>query len=160
MVLTQTSLVSHKNFDSAGPANAPAIVLIHGSVVTRKMWLPQLRGLSDVFYVIAPDLPGHGALANVPFTFAAAAQTLADIIRQQANGRSLVAGVSLGGYIAIELARRSPELVSGPVLSGCSLNFDGFLGSCLKFASWLMRQVQIKRWRMKRLYGKLNLPER
>jgi pimeloyl-ACP methyl ester carboxylesterase len=131
-------LRSHPTFDSAGSTDAPAIVLIHGSVVTRKMWLPQLRGLSDTFHVIAPDLPGHGALAEMPFTFATATETLEDIIWQEANGRALVAGLSLGGYIAMELARRSPELVAGLVLSGCSLNFDGFLGSYLQFASWLM----------------------
>lgn len=144
MALLQASIVNSKTFDSAGSASTPAIVLIHGSVVTRKMWLPQLRGLSDTFHVIAPDLPGHGALAEMPFTFATAAQTLADLIRHEANGRALVAGLSLGGYIAMELARRSPELVSGLVLSGCSLNFDGFLGSYLKFASQLMKRGWIK----------------
>ena len=135
---------AQRAFDSAGPTDAPAIVLTHGSVVTRKMWLPQLRGLSDTFHVIAPDLPGHGALAEMPFTFSTAAQTLVDVIRQEANGRALVAGLSLGGYVAMELARRSPDLVSGLVLSGCSLNFDGFLGSYLKFASWLMGRGWIK----------------
>ena len=100
-------------FDRAGPANAPAIVLVHGSVVTRKMWSPQLRGLSDTYQVIAPDLPGHGALAHVPFTFASAADSLADIILKKASGRALVLGLSLGGYVAMELARRSPDLVAG-----------------------------------------------
>jgi pimeloyl-ACP methyl ester carboxylesterase len=131
-------------FDSAGPMNAPAIVLIHGSVVTRKMWMPQLRGLSDVYHVIAPDLPGHGALAQIPFTFAAAAASLGEIIRQEARGRALVAGLSLGGYVAMELARRSPELVAGLILSGCSFNFDGILGHYLKLASWLMRRGWLK----------------
>ena len=133
-----------KTFDSAGLTTAPAIVLIHGSVVTRKMWLPQLRGLSDTFHVIAPDLPGHGALADMPFTFSRAAQTLADIIRHETYGRALVAGLSLGGYVAMELASRSPELVSGLVLSGSSLNFVGFLGSYLRFASWLMERGWLK----------------
>jgi pimeloyl-ACP methyl ester carboxylesterase len=134
----------NKTFDSAGPTNAPAILLVHGSVVTRKMWLPQLRGLSDTFHVIAPDLPGHGALAQMPFTFSAAAQTLADIIRQEAQGRALVVGLSLGGYVAMGLARRSPELVTGLVLSGASLNFDGVLGAYLRFASWLMQRGWLK----------------
>ena len=31
------------------------------------MWRHQLDGLSDAFRVIAVDLPGHGALADVPF---------------------------------------------------------------------------------------------
>src|SRR5262245_39787199 len=138
---------SNKTFDSAGASDSPAILLIHGSVVTRKMWLPQLRGLADTFHVIAPDLPGHGALAHVPFTFAASVQTLADIILQETRGRALVAGLSLGGYIAIELAQRHPDLVQGLILSGCSLNFMGALGLYLKAASGLMRRGWLKQSR-------------
>lgn len=135
---------SNKTFDSAGPTDAPAILLIHGSVVTRKMWLPQLRGLSDTYRVMAPDLPGHGARADMPFTFSASVQSLADVIRQQADGRALVAGLSLGGYIAMELARQCPELVAGLILSGCSLSFEGILASYLKLASWLIRHGWLK----------------
>jgi pimeloyl-ACP methyl ester carboxylesterase len=131
-------------FDCAGPPDAPAILLVHGSVVTRKMWLPQLRALSNTYQVIAPDLPGHGELAGIPLTFSNAVQTLADIIRQQANGRALVAGLSLGGYVAMELARQRPELVAGLVLSGCTLNFEGFLASYLKLASWLIQRGWLK----------------
>jgi pimeloyl-ACP methyl ester carboxylesterase len=39
-----------------------------------------------------------------------------------------VAGLSLGGYLAIELAVRAPDRVAGLVLSGCSLNFTGVRG--------------------------------
>jgi pimeloyl-ACP methyl ester carboxylesterase len=145
MKITTTDLEQqHEPFDRAGPANAPAILLVHGSVVTRKMWLPQLRGLSSAYQVIAPDLPGHGVLAGIPFTFSVAAQTFEDIIRRQANGRALVAGLSLGGYVAMELARQCPELVAGLVLSGCSLNFEGVLASYLKLVSWLMRRGWLK----------------
>lgn len=149
MSVLQASIMNSQNFDSSGSTDAVAIVLVHGSVVTRKMWLPQRRGLSDTFHVIAPDLPGHGALADLPFTFSSAAQTLADVIRQETHGRALVAGLSLGGYVAMELARRSPELVAGLVLSGCSLNFEGILGSYLKFAATLMQRGWIKLSRQK-----------
>lgn len=131
-------------FDSAGPADAPAIVLIHGAVVSRKMWLPQLRGLSDEFHVIAPDLPGHGALADTPFTFETAADELSDLIQQAAGGRALVVGLSLGGYVAMELADRFPHLAAGLVLSGSSLNFRGVLAGYLRFAAWLMQRGWLK----------------
>ncbi|MGE3889680.1 MAG: alpha/beta fold hydrolase [Vicinamibacterales bacterium] len=127
-------------FDAAGPTSDRTIVLAHGSVVTRKVWLPQLRGLSDAFRVIAPDLPGHGARAGVPFSFDAAARELAALIEREARGRVVVVGMSLGGYAAIELAARRPELVSGLVLSGCSRNFRGALGLYLKTVSALMRR--------------------
>lgn len=134
-------------FDVAGPGDAPAIVLVHGSVVTRKMWLPQVRALSDAYRMIAPDLPGHGALAHVPFTFAAAVHTLAELVRQEAQGRALVAGLSLGGYVAIELAHCHPDLVAGLVLSGCSFNFKGLLGGYLKVVSGLMQRGWLKQSR-------------
>lgn len=134
-------------FDAAGSVDAPALLLVHGSVVTRKMWLPQLRGLSDAYHVLAPDLPGHGALAHVPFTFAAAVQSLAELIRQETRGRALVAGLSLGGYIAMELAAQHPDLVAGLVLSGCSFNFQGALGLYLKITSGLMQRGWIKQSR-------------
>jgi pimeloyl-ACP methyl ester carboxylesterase len=139
--------VDSSTFDAAGPAGAPTIVLVHGSVVTRTMWLPQLRGLSDSLRVIVPDLPGHGALAHVPFSFDGAVRHLAGIIEQHARGRAVVAGLSLGGYVAIELAHRRPDLVSGLVLSGCSRSFLGVLGGYLTAVSWLMRRGWLKQSR-------------
>jgi pimeloyl-ACP methyl ester carboxylesterase len=126
--------------DVSGPADAPALVFVHGSVVSRQIWLPQLRTLSDTFRVAAGDLPGHGGLADVPFTMAAAAASVADIVERHAGGRAMVAGLSLGGYVAIELAASRPDLVAGLVLSGCSVNFTGALGAYLKLVSALMRR--------------------
>lgn len=134
-------------FDAAGPVDAPAIVMVHGSVVTRKMWLPQLRALSDAHRVIAPDLPGHGALAHEPFSFDAAVRQLAGVIERHARGRAVVAGLSLGGYVAIELAHRHPDQVSGLVLSGCSRSFTGPLGLYLKAVSALMRRGWLRQSR-------------
>ena len=136
--------ISPSTFDSAGPADAPAILLVHGSVVTRKMWLPQLRGLGDGYHLLAPDLPGHGARADTPFSFAAAVDCLVDELDQQACQRALVAGLSLGGYVAIQLANRHPERVSGLVLSGCSYNFTGAAGLYLKLISKLMLRGWLK----------------
>jgi pimeloyl-ACP methyl ester carboxylesterase len=133
-----------QKWDVTGAAGAPGLVLVHGSVVTRKMWLPQLRDLADEFRVIAPDLPGHGALESVPFSFAAAADALVEAIQAEAGGRAAVAGLSLGGYAAIELAARYPDCVSGLVLSGCSFNFDGLTGAYLKLVSAMVRRGWIK----------------
>ena len=96
------------------------------------------------YYVIAVDLPGHGALAHLPFTFATAVQTLANVIEREARGRALVVGLSLGGCVAMELARRHPHLVTGLVLSGCSVNFRGLLGLYPKIVSAMMRRGWLK----------------
>ena len=137
----------HESVDTTGPADAPAIVLVHGSVVSRKMWLPQVRGLSDAYRVIAPDLPGHGGRSDEPFTFAAASQALANLIERDTSGRALVVGASLGGYVAIDLAHRFPDRVSGLVLTGASRNFMGALGLYLRFVGGAMRRGWLKQTR-------------
>ncbi len=113
--------------DVAGPATAPPIVLLHGIGATRKQWAPQVRGLADAYRLIVPDLPGHGAFSGTRFTFDEAIAHLHLIIDELAGGKALVAGLSLGGYVAAEAAARSPNRFAGLVLTGCSGNPHGLL---------------------------------
>jgi pimeloyl-ACP methyl ester carboxylesterase len=107
-------------YDLAGPPDGPAIVLVHGTRLSRGAWAAQVALLGGQFRLIVPDLPGHGSLAGVPFTLAGAAESLAEVIDEAAGGRAIVVGHSLGGYVAMELAARSPERVAGLVLAGAS----------------------------------------
>ena len=138
--MTEAQPTNGGAIDAAGPIDAPALVLVHGSVVSRKVWLPQLRSLSDAHRVIAPDLPGHGDLGAVPWSFDGAVEVVADTIEREARGRALVVGLSLGGYVAMRLAHDHPEAVSGLVLAGCSRGFDGALGIYIKAVAGLMRR--------------------
>lgn len=107
-------------YDLAGPPDGTAIVLVHGTRLSRAAWAPQVARLAGEFLIVVPDLPGHGALAHVPFTLAGAADSLAEVIDEAAGGRAIVVGHSLGGYVAMELAARSPERVAGLVLAGAT----------------------------------------
>jgi hypothetical protein len=42
-------------YQVAGPAGARPILFVHGTRVTRSMWLPQLHGLADQYRVTATD---------------------------------------------------------------------------------------------------------
>jgi pimeloyl-ACP methyl ester carboxylesterase len=107
-------------WDAVGPPGAEAIVLIHGTRLTRAGWKPQADRLAGEFRVILPDLPGHGVRAAERFTLEGAADVVAQAIDEVAGGRAIVVGLSLGGYVSLVLAARSPERVRGLVLAGAS----------------------------------------
>jgi len=105
----------------AGPPDAPAIVFIHGTRLTGAMWSPQVAALSDTFRTIAVDLPAHGTHASETFTIESAVESLATTIREETtNGRAVVVGLSLGGYVGMALAEQRPDVVRGLVLSGAT----------------------------------------
>jgi pimeloyl-ACP methyl ester carboxylesterase len=84
------------------------------------MWRHQLAGLADAFRVVAVDLPGHGALADVPFRLRDASDLVSAVIDLAAGGRSIVIGQSLGGYVGMDLAARRPDQVAGLVLANAT----------------------------------------
>lgn len=108
--------------DVVGPSDARSIVFVHGAMFTRKMWTPQRRALSRAFQVIVPDLPGHGTRADDQFRFDPAVELLDEVVETLADGSAVVVGLSLGGYVSTEYARRHPEKVEGLVISGSSAN--------------------------------------
>ena len=127
------------DYDVAGPAGARPVVLLHGAHVTRKMWGPQMEALSDEFRLIAPDLPGHGALAAMEFRFESAVREVADLIDREAGGRALIVGLSLGGYTAMQLAFQHPQKAAGLVLADCSREPRGVALAPHRFAAAAMR---------------------
>jgi pimeloyl-ACP methyl ester carboxylesterase len=125
-------------YDSAGPETAPPIVFVHGTRLTRSAWTAQVEALRDTFRVVAMDLPGHGALADRPFTMAAASDELARVIESAAGGRAIVVGLSLGGYVAMDLAATRPDLVRGLVLSGATQEPVGLRSTPYLALAWVM----------------------
>lgn len=105
-------------------ASSPVLLLIHGTGGNAASWTYQLRGLRNVARPVAVDLPGHGmsgriASPSVPAYAAAVAETIARL----APGRFFVAGHSLGGAVALELALRYPKRVRGLILIATGAHF-------------------------------------
>ncbi len=147
---------------AAGPEDAPAIVFIHGTRLSRAQWSAQMRLLAPRFRCIAVDLPGHGALADQTFTLEAAADLVAAAIQAEAaSGRAILVGLSLGGYVAIDTAHRHPERVAGLVLSGCSAEPTGPGALPFLALAWVLEHVPLRPLTVaNRWYFRLRYPAR
>ena len=99
----------------------PTIVFLHGTRLTGAQWAVQVAALSDAYRCLAPDLPGHGSAAGEVFTVEGAAGRIAEVIEREATGgRAILVGLSLGGYVAMAVAARWPERVTGLAISGAT----------------------------------------
>jgi len=111
--------IAHTHIGAGEP-----LVLIHGIGSHRAVWDPVAPLLADRFAVTAIDLPGFGASpvldGGVEPSPAALATAVADWMTEQGWERAHVAGNSLGGWVALDLAQR------GRTLSACALSPAGF----------------------------------
>jgi pimeloyl-ACP methyl ester carboxylesterase len=103
-----------------GNPRNPPILFLHGVRLGGKIWEQHARLLCDEFYVITPDMPGHGALADLPFDIPVNEAFLAYIADRVVSRPPLVVGYSLGGYVAMRYATDMPERTTGLLLTGCS----------------------------------------
>jgi pimeloyl-ACP methyl ester carboxylesterase len=105
---------------------AQTLVLIHAFPFGARMWEPQLddlEGRSSArararWRLIAPSLPGFdGSDSTGPSTMQSYAQHVLAVLDHLNIVSAVVAGLSMGGYIAFELLRRAPQRVTGLVLA-------------------------------------------
>ena len=127
-------------------AGAP-LVLLHGLGSSRRAWEPVLPALAARFDVIAVDLPGFGdsaplyGRAEVPP--AVLADAVAGLLDELGVGPPHLAGNSLGGWVALELAARRP-VASVTLLSPAGLwrrNTPLYDRVSLRASRWLARHA-------------------
>lgn len=104
--------------------NGEPLILVHGITHRRQGWDTVTPYLEKEHEVIAVDLPGHGESQDVAADFDGSISSLVDAVEELARDLGLerwhVAGNSLGGLIALELAAR------GAVASATAVSPAGF----------------------------------
>jgi 3-oxoadipate enol-lactonase len=107
-------------------AGAP-IVFLHSFGHNKTLWFPQLTHFLERGYrVVAPDMPGHGDSAFDPsrHTVDAIAQSFIELCDTLGLRRTIVTGISMGGYVALRMWARRPGLIAGLVLSNTKAERD------------------------------------
>jgi len=84
------------------PESRPALILLPGLLCDHALWEPQMAALSDACVPWVADLTRDDSFASM------AARVLAEAPAQ----RFALAGLSMGGYVAMEIMRRAPERVT------------------------------------------------
>ncbi|MFF0739369.1 alpha/beta fold hydrolase [Streptomyces sp. NPDC004111] len=110
------------------PSSPLPVVFLHGTRVSRTMWEPVMDIVGAHRPVGAPDLPGHGARRGERFTLEGAVDAAAGAV-DELGGRALLAGLSLGGYVAVATAARHPERTAGVLAIGCTALVRGAVGA-------------------------------
>lgn len=90
------------------------LVLLSGLLNDERLWQPQVEGLADIADATVADLTKASTMHDL------AQQVLA----QAPEGQCVLAGLSMGGYVALEVMRQAPERVKGLVLLDTSARAD------------------------------------
>ncbi|MCX5266308.1 alpha/beta fold hydrolase [Streptomyces sp. NBC_00199] len=98
------------------------LVLVHGHPFDHTMWTPQIEAFSATRRVIAPDLRGYGASPVVPGVtpLSRFAEDLEELLDDLKADAFVLAGLSMGGQIAMECCARFGDRVRGLVLADTS----------------------------------------
>jgi pimeloyl-ACP methyl ester carboxylesterase len=141
MVLDQLS-VTGIAYDRAGTGSA--LLLIHGLGSDRHVWDSVVDELRSHFDVIAIDLPGHGRSTRVrpgqDVTPVGLAHSCATLLDELGLSQVDVAGSSLGGWVAIELALQS-RARSVTAMAPAGFWRDGLVPVVAHTNRWLARLV-------------------
>jgi pimeloyl-ACP methyl ester carboxylesterase len=105
-------------YSDRGQRHKTALLLIHGFPLDHRLWEAQSRGLSALVRVIAADLRGCGRseVPAGPYSVEQHAADLAALLDYLEVRRAVVAGLSMGGYVALAFWRRHAERVQGLAL--------------------------------------------
>ena len=117
-------------YREAGPADAPAVLLLHGFPSSSRMWEPLLPLLADKYHLVAPDYPGFGhSSAPSPSSFEYTFDNLARVINELTVKLGITNYVLLmqdyGGPVGFRLALSHPERISAIIIQNAVSHEQG-----------------------------------
>ena len=97
------------------------LVLLHGSQLSGAQWARYGALLGPDVELVVPDLPAHGSRRGEEFTWERALEVVTEAVEGGDAGAPVVlAGHSLGGYLAMAWASEHPQRLAGLALLGAS----------------------------------------
>lgn len=107
------------------PGNGPLVLALHGITANALIWAPLARSVSGRLRVVAPDLRGRAGSRAVsgPWGLGAHADDVPAVLDHLGVERAVLAGHSMGGFVAALAAVRHRDRVSGVLMVDGGLAF-------------------------------------
>lgn len=104
-----------------------SVIILHGALGSAHQFEPLTQYLSQQYHIQSSVLEfyGHGAKPDIeqPWTIELFSEQLHNILKENKNPARIF-GYSMGGYVAIELAKKNPENVHAICTLGTKLEWS------------------------------------
>jgi len=114
-------------YDDSGESHLPPLIFIHAFPLSRDMWKAQISALKGRARLICYDIRGFGASAagDGQQTLEFFVDDLFALMDHLKLVKAALCGLSMGGYIALRAAERTPARISALVLCDTRSEADG-----------------------------------
>ena len=112
---------------AAGDSSKPAVLLLHGTPNSSRMFREVVPALAQAAHVIAPDLPGHGESDVLPeISFASIGQAIAELLERLEIGPRFIYLHDWGAPVGLQIAMQAPEQVLGLIVQNANAHRTGW----------------------------------
>jgi 3-oxoadipate enol-lactonase len=117
-------LFAHGTVNAAVSGKGPALFLFHSLLSDRASFAAIEPELMRSHRVIVPELPGFGGSHAVSGGLAEVADRMAELVSEAGDGETIVLGNGYGGFVALQMAIRHPDIASKLILADCGAAFS------------------------------------
>jgi 3-oxoadipate enol-lactonase len=118
-------LFANGTVNAAVSGEGTPLFLFHSLLSDRASFASIEPELARSHRVIVPELPGFGCSTAVSGGLAEVADRMADMVREAATGKTpVVLGNGYGGFVALQMAIRHPDIAGKLILADCGAAFS------------------------------------
>jgi 3-oxoadipate enol-lactonase len=118
-------LLANGTVNAAQSGKGPPLFLFHSLLSDRASFDAIAPRLSRSFRVVVPELPGFGGSSAAGGGLAGVADRMAEAVKDAAGGEdAIVLGNGYGGFVALQMAIRHPEIATRLILADCGAAFS------------------------------------
>ena len=118
-------LFANGTVNASQTGKGPLLFLFHSLLSDRASFDAIVPRLSQSFRVVVPELPGFGKSRPVDAGLAGVADRMAEAVTDAAAGDDVfVLGNGYGGFVALQMAIRHPNIAAKLILADCGAAFS------------------------------------